>query len=202
MKQSFRKGVAASLLVSQLLIHPTNALITQPVSNTFDRQSPFTTSRHSVTSLDAFRPNLNEPSLRHYRLISTQLNVAEVSEEKREEKPEKKSSKDSLKVQISNSPVSKFRKLKDIMWIREAVEDLTAAEFACSVDSPERQSEKKQKRAVDYEKLLSQLDRRVSDMVCQSVDELELSEEEPVLDKNQGMGRYVYSDNQRSALLT
>jgi len=135
-------------------------------------------------------------------LISTQLNVAEVSEEKREDKPDKGNKAKELNVQISDSPVSKFRKLKDIMWIREAAEDLTAAEFACSVDSPERQSDKKQKSAVDYEKLLSQLDRRVSDMVCQSIEELELSEGTPTLDDNQGMGRYVYSADQRSEMLT
>lgn len=200
MKHSLSKEVVVSLLVSQSVIYFTNAFINQPVTTTLNRESTFSFSRHAVTRLDAFRPNLNEPSLIHYRLISTQLNVAEVSDEKREDnKPEKTKE---LKVQISNSPVSKFRKLKDIMWIREAVEDLTAAEFACSVDSPERRSDSKQKRAVDYEKLLAQLDRRVSDMLCQSIDELDLSEGEPELDKSSGMGRYAYTADQRSALLT
>lgn len=193
---SFEKGVILSLLVLQALIQITNALITQQLSTTTDPS--FTASTRALSRMDAFRPSVNEQSLMHYRLISTQLNLSELSDEKREEKPEKTKQ---LKVQISNSPVSKFRKLKDIMWIREAAEDLTAAEFACSVDSPESKSDRKQKRAVDYEKLLSQLERRVGDMICQSIDELEPSQGAPTLKRNLGMGRYVYTDGQRSALL-
>jgi hypothetical protein len=95
--------------------------------------------------------------------------------------------------------VSKFRKLKDIMWIREAVEDVTAAEFACSVEgSSEGEKDaslrRKRKRAVDYEKMLSNLDRRLTDMVPGGDETWEL-------DEGKGMGRYSYSPSEREELL-
>ena len=126
------------------------------------------------------------------------LQVAEVSEADETKDDEKKPSK-TIKVEISNNPVSKFRKLKDIMWIREATEDLTAAEFACSVESEQEQEGKKKKRAVDYEKLLSQLDRRVGDMICLPFEEVDGNE--PEILEGQGMGRFVYSEEQRVELL-
>ena len=107
--------------------------------------------------------------------------------------------KDTPEVKILDNPVSKFRKLKDIMWIREATEDLTAAEFACSVESEQEKDDKKKKRAVDYEKLLSQLDRRVGDMICLPFEEINGSQ--PEILENQGMGRFAYSQEQRVALL-
>ena len=77
----------------------------------------------------------------------------------------------SIPPSIPIDSVSKFRKLKDIMWIREAVEDVTAAEFACSVEgSSEGEKDaslrRKRKRAVDYEKMLANLDRRLNDSWC------------------------------------
>ena len=46
---------------------------------------------------------------------------------------------------------SKLRTLKDRMWVREALEDLTAAEFACSLASSastkQEDSEKRKKSA-------------------------------------------------------
>ena len=72
---------------------------------------------------------------------------------------------------------SKLRRLKDRMWVRETLEDLTAADFAASLeaaaaaeaaapteDEAARRKEKKQKRAVDVENILSKLDRRVEEM--------------------------------------
>lgn len=104
---------------------------------------------------------------------------------------------------VSSSPVSKFRKLKDIMWVREAIEDLTAAEFACSVESgkvaEEKGEQKSRKRAVDYEKLLSQLNRRVEDMLCQPFEEVNGGYPEVV--EGQGMGRFAYTQQQRKGLL-
>jgi len=101
---------------------------------------------------------------------------------------------------IANGSVSRFRKLKDIMWVREAVEDLTAAEFACSVESSAREeANKKRKRAVDYEKLLSQLDRRVGDMMCIPFEEINGSE--PTIDDGNGMGRFAYTREERKSLL-
>jgi hypothetical protein len=104
-------------------------------------------------------------------------------------------------VTILDSPVSKFRKLKDIMWVREALEDLTAADFACSVEESEREDTlgRKKKRAVDYEKLLSQLNRRVGDMICEPFEEVNGSE--PKIVEDMGMGRFAYTQEQRLFLL-
>ena len=85
------------------------------------------------------------------------------------------------------------------MWIREAVEDVTAAEFACSVEgSSEGEKDaslrRKRKRAVDYEKMLANLDRRLNDMVPGGEETWELEE-------SKGMGRYAYSPSEREELL-
>eukprot|EP00529_Nitzschia_sp_RCC80_P009350 CAMPEP_0113477032 /NCGR_PEP_ID=MMETSP0014_2-20120614/19990_1 /TAXON_ID=2857 /ORGANISM="Nitzschia sp." /LENGTH=797 /DNA_ID=CAMNT_0000370097 /DNA_START=561 /DNA_END=2954 /DNA_ORIENTATION=+ /assembly_acc=CAM_ASM_000159 len=175
----------------------------------------------------------------------------------------------------SEETVSKFRQLKDIMWIRETLEDLTAAEFALSVESETATTSttmegssfssssssssssaqqlesgslsssgssnsssssiaRKKKRAVDYEKLLGQLTTRVEDMTCEMLIEAEdmVTDDEnsnnndddgeatakkttgskstisvaatsmPLeLKENKGMGRFVYSEDQREALL-
>eukprot|EP00529_Nitzschia_sp_RCC80_P009773 CAMPEP_0113497642 /NCGR_PEP_ID=MMETSP0014_2-20120614/30738_1 /TAXON_ID=2857 /ORGANISM="Nitzschia sp." /LENGTH=796 /DNA_ID=CAMNT_0000391593 /DNA_START=268 /DNA_END=2658 /DNA_ORIENTATION=- /assembly_acc=CAM_ASM_000159 len=174
----------------------------------------------------------------------------------------------------SEETVSKFRQLKDIMWIRETLEDLTAAEFALSVESETATTSttmegssfssssssssssaqqlesgslsssgssnsssssiaRKKKRAVDYEKLLGQLTTRVEDMTCEMLIEAEdmVTDDENsdnnddeeataknsadskstiyaavtstplVLKENKGMGRFVYSEEQREALL-
>jgi len=124
------------------------------------------------------------------------------------------------------SSVSNFRQLKDIMWIRETLEDLTTAEFALSLEqqsdgassvngngddgnqsspaAPSSNSWKTKKRAVDYEKLMSQLTKRIEDMTCQSfVDYTPLMDDEGVLrlDENLGMGRYAYTNKERVMLM-
>jgi len=112
-----------------------------------------------------------------------------------------------ISLTTSDDPVSKFRKLKDIMWIREAVEDVTAAEFACSVEgSSEGEKDaslrRKRKRAVDYEKMLSNLDRRVQDMIPGFIGaDDDVGDEIGKLDKNKGMGRFAYTPEQRAELL-
>ena len=83
---------------------------------------------------------------------------------------------------------------------------------------------RKKKRAVDYEKLLSQLTKRIEDMTCEPVGEEEKEEKGkldvveggdekvsisfvkkeyiiPVLDDNRGMGRFAYSSKERAVLL-
>ncbi|KAL3915145.1 MAG: hypothetical protein SGILL_005783 [Bacillariaceae sp.] len=150
--------------------------------------------------------------------------------------------------------VSKFRQLKDLMWVRECLEDLTAAEFALSVEQSQSEQQsikvvvngqasddgdddeangttvsapptKKKKRAVDYEKLLTQLTKRIEDMTCEpfveQVEEVVVEEEEeddddadktvafsvkkehtvPVLNEHTGMGRYAYTNEERLELL-
>ncbi len=74
---------------------------------------------------------------------------------------------------------SKLRALKDRMWVREAIEDLTAAEFACSVaqgdgdddketDNSEKATKIKNKRAVDFDNILFKLEQRIEDMCVRS----------------------------------
>ena len=149
---------------------------------------------------------------------NTKLSSSEQDEGKTKEEVGSQSEQ-SLGVDAS---VSKFRKLKDIMWIRETLEDWTAAEFALSV---EQQSEgnvsgnedrsssstvlstpprKAKKRTVDYEKLLSQLTKRVEDMTCEAFVEDMLSVDgcgHVQLNENRGMGRYAYSKEERAILM-
>jgi hypothetical protein len=79
----------------------------------------------------------------------------------------------------------KIRILKDRMWARETLEDLTAAEFACklsdtnengqagitagsttnfTIASPTTGLFKRKKRAVDFENLLQKIERRIDEM--------------------------------------
>jgi hypothetical protein len=117
----------------------------------------------------------------------------------------------------------KLRQLKDMMWVRETTEDLTAAEFACTVEAAataaasDVSSGRKRKRAVDYEKLLNQLNRRIRDMGCDGdlsvpkqddaadADSASGSNKaapfECVLQSGVGLGSLVYTDQQRQALL-
>ncbi len=143
--------------------------------------------------------------------------------------------------------VSKFRQLKDLMWVRECLEDLTAAEFALSVEQQSDPSAiasarsavngnanlglsstssappRKKKRAVDYEKILTQLTKRIEDITCEPFTEMveedivqddkkglakksvslavEKEHTVPVLNPSRGMGRYAYSTEQRVTLL-
>jgi hypothetical protein len=106
------------------------------------------------------------------------------------------------------STVSRFRKLKDFMWIRESVEDVTAAEFACRIESDGDNNKegggRKKKRAVDYEKLLVNLDRRIGDMTCEPFEEIEMNDSSssiPKIEPDRGMGRFAYALEQRVAWL-
>jgi hypothetical protein len=102
----------------------------------------------------------------------------------------------------SDGKTSKFRRLKDFMWVREAQEDLTAAEFAISIDaSPQKQ---KTKRAIDYDNLLNQLDRRIRDLVCGDDVSCSVDVEDAAtlkLKPGKGSGSIAYTESQRNALL-
>lgn len=116
--------------------------------------------------------------------------------------------------------VSKLRRLKDTMWIREALEDLTAAEFACNVEAANTDDEEsaiptsnspnplkslKKNRAVDYEKLVSQLDRRIQDLgYSEHLDDRKADftlNLDYVLTPQQGRGVLTYTEAQRNSLL-
>ena len=173
------------------------------------------------------------------------LNItkADVVEEKieKESKPDPKSGlqiEDETSEQLSNkenddnnqSPKplapTKIRQLKDRMWVRETLEDLTSSEFACTLNRDisnnsnnsniTSQDKKlfppmKIKRAVDFEALLQKLDRRIEEMcVVGDVERdesscfiAEIQGEEMcfVLKENKGMGSVVYTQDQRESLL-
>eukprot|EP00581_Thalassiosira_minuscula_P011707 CAMPEP_0183720064 /NCGR_PEP_ID=MMETSP0737-20130205/12784_1 /TAXON_ID=385413 /ORGANISM="Thalassiosira miniscula, Strain CCMP1093" /LENGTH=626 /DNA_ID=CAMNT_0025949875 /DNA_START=402 /DNA_END=2282 /DNA_ORIENTATION=- len=73
---------------------------------------------------------------------------------------------------------SKLRQLKDRMWVREALEDLTAAEFASSLsvedDDVDENTKKKKsrKRAVDFDNCLNKLDARIDEMCIVTTPEM------------------------------
>lgn len=101
--------------------------------------------------------------------------------------------------------ITKFRTLKDLMWVRETMEDLTAAQFACSIDSttnPKKMKQQQQRRAIDYDQLLANLDRRILDMACEDVNECQISIDRPTLTPEKGMAAIVYTESQRNNLLS
>ncbi len=160
-----------------------------------------------------------------------------IQAETSKQKKQTNEKEETVKKVVEISSHTKIRRLKDRMWVREALEDITAAEFACTLDSLAVNDEssssssnsnssnkkKKVKRAVDFENILSKLDRRVEEMCVQStygddfttgtacypLDHNTLSTDiEPdddqqcwVLKSGKGMGSLVYSDDQRDALL-
>mmetsp|Transcript_15503 Transcript_15503/g.17883 ORF Transcript_15503/g.17883 Transcript_15503/m.17883 type:complete len:627 (+) Transcript_15503:206-2086(+) len=94
---------------------------------------------------------------------------------------------------------SKVSYLRDLMWIREALEDLTAAEFAINLDQTIDTS-KRRKRAVDFENLLTKLNSRMMDMGCEpNTEDCEL-DQSTGLPVNNTVSNLVYSDEQRRDL--
>jgi hypothetical protein len=170
-------------------------------ASTFSAPSVVHSRSHGANKLCSMMNVNNYPfNVDHRRLVRplsslTSLWVSTATETTKDSASED----DGDDIPLSSNPVSKFRKLKDIMWIREAVEDVTAAEFACSVEgSSEGEKDarlrRKRKRAVDYEKMLSNLDRRLADMVPGGDGTWEL-------DQSKGMGRYAFSPSEREELL-
>jgi hypothetical protein len=108
------------------------------------------------------------------------------------------------KATAANTTFSRVRRLRDLMWVRETLEDLTAAEFAISLDSMVVPTDPKQKRkrAVDYDNLLTKLNRRIMDLGCEPKGEDCQLEQIVELTPGRGMGCIAYSDQQRDALFT
>jgi hypothetical protein len=162
------------------------------------------------------------------RQASTSTDASSLTSEEEEKKsPEESSSSvspSSPHIPSTKPTGAKLRQLKDIMWVRETTEDLTAAEFACTVEQTESSDDsaaaaednndddskpvqpRKRRRAVDYEKLLNQLNRRIRDMGCDgdlsTNTEGEETSFECYLQQGEGMGRWVLTDTQRQALLS
>lgn len=171
-----------------------------PVNTFYDRQT-----LASLTSLSVSRSSSSKPSETKADDEDKDDDEIEIdfNEMALEASKLTSSATTSPRISVPTDPVSKFRKLKDIMWIREAVEDVTAAEFACSVEgSSEGEKDaslrRKRKRAVDYEKMLSNLDQRVEDMIPGVDDD---AEERSKLESYKGMGRFAYTTDQREELL-
>lgn len=130
----------------------------------------------------------------------------------------------------SPSSASKLRLLKDRMWVREALEDLTAAEFASSLTVEDTQAplstggnQSNRKRAVDFENVLNKLDARIEEMCVITSQEIskQMNQTCHVIERrmpgsegnttlqhmcyslaeNIGMGSVVYNTEQREALL-
>jgi hypothetical protein len=109
------------------------------------------------------------------------------------------------------TPSSKLKQLKDLMWVRETLEDCTAGEFACTVElqqqgggQDEQSRRQRRKRAVDYGKLLARLNRRLRDIGCLMTSD-DGTEGSAVLQcrlqAKIGMGALTYTGEQRGALL-
>lgn len=161
-------------------------------------------------------------------LIAAQNNQEEKRQEEKDDDDDEE--KESSLVVGGTSTASKLRMLKDRMWVRETLEDLTSAEFACSL-APRTASDEKsgvqKKSSVDFENILLKLDRRIEDMctlstyednnsdciIAYPLDKISLNTDEQgsgsnsekecwSLMKNSGMGSVTYTDDQRSALIT
>jgi len=117
------------------------------------------------------------------------------------------------------------------MWVREALEDLTAAEFASSLtvedtratSSSTGENQSSRKRAVDFENVLNKLDARIEEMCVVTSEEISKQMDQTchiierripgsegntttqnmcyALAENIGMGSVVYNTEQREALL-
>lgn len=142
--------------------------------------------------------------------------------------PQEVDSKINLQPQMSSATISKLRILKDRMWVRETLEDLTSAEFACSL-APGSSDDKggiQKKSSVDFENILQKLNRRIEDMCTLTIageDNSDCIISHPLGDvtindlndglksqsqrqcwslmKKSGMGSVTYTDDQRSALV-
>jgi len=108
--------------------------------------------------------------------------------------------------QPKQAATQRLRRLKDLVWVRETLEDLTSAEFATAVEAAaitgDDQDQKRRKRAVDYEKLLTQLNKRIRDLGC-SFPENPSRDTSFTCQLTPGVGSAseVYDDEQRQLIL-
>ena len=126
-----------------------------------------------------------------------------------------------------NQHQTKLQILKDRMWVRETLEDLTAAEFACSIamastitTTGQSSSRIKKSQSVDYDNILGNLNRRIEEMcVATTVGEAEqlgvtfhtlnvvktqvssIDDVCWILREHVGKGSVTYTSEQRDALL-
>ena len=177
----------------------------------FRRESGHSTPTSSEESKE--ETTLNQEDIENEELVRNEKDVLPVDREDlfRNEKDtvtvdSEELVREAIRQKSRNASGGRLRKLKDLVWVREALEDLTAAEFACSVESGANvgsdQVEKRRKRAVDYEKLLAKLNKRIRDLGCDfSSDPNRDTSFSCVLIDGVGSGVYVYTNEQRQSLL-
>ena len=182
-------------------------------------------SAHPTRTTLLSRPTINQKLLLRHHSSPSLATVPKSAEEK---------ISPSLASDDINKPppvASKLRQLKDRMWVREALEDLTAAEFASSLTVEDTQStssstgenQSNRKRAVDFENVLNKLDARIEEMCVVTSEEISKQMNQTChiierrmpgsegnttiqnicysLAENIGMGSVVYNTEQREALL-
>jgi hypothetical protein len=97
---------------------------------------------------------------------------------------------------------NKLRRLRDLMWVREALEDLTQAEFAINLDQTTGNDQnRRRKRAVDFENILGKLNKRIMDLACEPIVDATCDLEEiKGLTPTKGFGRTVFTEEKREEL--
>ncbi|GAX25775.1 hypothetical protein FisN_8Hh323 [Fistulifera solaris] len=168
-------------------------------------------TRYATIKAAALARNLVRSS-RNSRTASSYASLSSVSESTTENNDDLDNEVSKFESKTTTEPESasaKLRRLKDLMWVRETLEDMTAAEFAISVETLASDPKRKRKRAVDYEKLIGQLNKRIRDLGCEGPEVGGKPDEETesssllncALQPGVGMGSVVYTDNERTALL-
>jgi hypothetical protein len=153
------------IMASSLLLLISLCLLLSPPSDAFSssmRIASRTSAAH--TQQQKQPPFLTRSSILRKASLSSVSDTSLKEGEGKEEEDGKALLDDNFE-----SAGTKLRRLKDFMWVRETLEDLTASEFACTVEAENSSEDGKRRiRAVDYEKLLVQLNRRIQDMGCNS----------------------------------
>jgi hypothetical protein len=229
------------LISATFLLHLVTGFVASPTITTNSRAGLFygggisstATTRTALSVATPAKPSLSSQNVQEEDGRGNGVSSAERTSNTTASSSSSSSSSRSLKKQsfsklvpkISNGgSQSRLKRLKDYIWMREALEDLTAAEFACSVEShldddestssssssitiaskldssaPERAGGRRRRRAVDYEKLLQQLNKRIRDMGCYfNPRDAQLK---CILQSGVGSGSFVYSDQQRQSTL-
>ncbi|KAL7485052.1 hypothetical protein ACHAW6_010655 [Cyclotella cf. meneghiniana] len=218
--------LAAGVCLHALLNAPTCGHCS-PFCATAFTMPPVRTASRTLPTSKAHRLNPSTPSRQRDCLVRHSATLPETAPAL---PPPSSPDVDDLSSPLAPSPLaagadSKLRRLKDRMWIRETLEDLTAAEFASSLSVEDAKTKStNRKRDVDFENVLAKLDARVEGMcvlmteeeskrnnqTCYLLDRRIVGDEGKttvqhscfVLAENVGMGSVVCTAEQREALLS
>ena len=142
---SHLSGTQRTATTGSRLSHPLQQRYNYPysLSRVFAATLPSKTGEESPREVSSSASNKNEDS-----------EADDISDAAALDSIEKDDTNSIATAKKIESTVTRLRRLKDLVWVREALEDLTAAEFACSVEAHEAEGEtdetvqKKRKRAV------------------------------------------------------